>query len=122
MVMYARHTHYDVIKEVAKFKFEYHLTKRENANWDIAWTDGPITLGMLSRMQQYQRSNHLPGIYNLARKNMLGRHLMRLQTVFPDDYNFFPQTYNLPADFKEFVAQVNEKRNRTFIVKPEASC
>ena len=28
MVMYALHTHYDVIKEVAKFNFEYHLTKR----------------------------------------------------------------------------------------------
>ena len=73
-------------------------------------------------MQPYQRTNHLPGIYNLAKKNMLGRHLMRLQSVFPDDYNFFPPTYNLPEDFKEFLAQVTRKRNRTFIVKPEASC
>ena len=53
---------------------------------------------------------------------MLGRHLMRLQSIFPEDYNFFPPTYNLPADFKEFLTQVNQKRNRTFIVKPEASC
>ena len=53
---------------------------------------------------------------------MLGRHLMRLQQVFPEDFNFFPATYNLPADFKEFLLQVNKKRNRTFIVKPEASC
>ena len=30
MVMFAMYTHYDVIKEVAKFTFEYHLTKREN--------------------------------------------------------------------------------------------
>ena len=28
MVMYAQYTHYDVIKEVAKFNFDYHLTKR----------------------------------------------------------------------------------------------
>ena len=47
---------------------------------------------------------------------------MRLQAVFPEDYNFFPATYNLPDDFKEFLAQINGKRNRTFIVKPEASC
>ena len=73
-------------------------------------------------MQPYQRTNHFPGIYNLAKKNMLGRHLMRLQQVFPEDFNFFPATYNLPADFKEFLLQVNKKRNRTFIVKPEASC
>lgn len=47
---------------------------------------------------------------------------MRLQSVFPDDYNFFPPTFNLPADFKEFLYQVGNKRNKTFIVKPEASC
>ena len=29
LTMYAKQTHYDVIKEVAKFNFEYHLTKRE---------------------------------------------------------------------------------------------
>ena len=47
---------------------------------------------------------------------------MKLQSVFPEDYSFFPATYNLPVDFKEFLTQVNQKRNRTFIVKPEASC
>lgn len=78
MVMFALYTHYDVIKEVSKFTFEYHLTKRENCQWDIAWYDGPITIRLLQRMQQYQRTNHFPGIYNLAKKNMLGRHLMRL--------------------------------------------
>ena len=53
LVMYALHTHYDVIKEVAKFNFEYHLTKRENANWDIAWFDGPISIKFLSHMKPY---------------------------------------------------------------------
>ena len=53
MVMYAKHTHYDVIKEAAKFNFEYHLTKRENSQWDIAWSDGPITIQFLQRMQPY---------------------------------------------------------------------
>ena len=90
--------------------------------WDVGWYDGPITIKLLARMQPYQRTNHFPGIHNLAKKNMLGRHLMRLQQVFPEDFNFFPATYNLPADFKEFLLQVNKKRNRTFIVKPEASC
>lgn len=47
LVMFALNTHYDVIKEVAKFNFEYHLTKRMNAAWDIAWFDGPITIKML---------------------------------------------------------------------------
>ena len=78
MVMMAGFTHYDVIKEVAKFNFEYHLTKKEYCNWDIYWCDGPIGLKLISRMKAHQRVNHMPGIYNLAKKNMLGRNLMKL--------------------------------------------
>ena len=78
MVMMAGFTHYDVIKEVAKFNFEYHLTKKEYSNWDIYWCDGPIGLKLISRMKAHQRVNHMPGIYNLAKKNMLGRNLMKL--------------------------------------------
>ena len=78
IVMYAWNTHYDVIKEVGKFIFEYHLTRRENCDWDLAWFDGPIAIRFLQKMHQYQRTNHFPGMYNLAKKNMLGRHLMRM--------------------------------------------
>ena len=50
MVMMAGYTHYDVIKEVAKFTFDYHLTKKEFGNWDIYWCDGPIGLRLIQRM------------------------------------------------------------------------
>ena len=49
-----------------------------------------------------QRVNHLPGIYNLARKNMLGRHLMRMKKLLPKDFDFFPASYMLPHDYKDF--------------------
>lgn len=45
--MYCYWTHYDVIKEVGKFVFEYHLTRRERTDWDLAWFDGPIGLTFL---------------------------------------------------------------------------
>ena len=47
LTMFAGYTHYDVIKEVAKFNFEFHLTKKEFSNWDIAWYDAPYGLRML---------------------------------------------------------------------------
>jgi hypothetical protein len=28
----------------------------------------------------------------------------------------------LPNDMKDFLAQITDKRNKTFIVKPEAAC
>ena len=53
IVMFAWWTHYDVIKEVGKFAFEYHLTRREMADWDLSWSDGPNTIKFLQRMQPY---------------------------------------------------------------------
>ena len=47
---------------------------------------------------------------------------MRMKKYFPEDYDFFPPTWMLPSDYKDFKAQFNAKRAKTFIVKPEASC
>jgi tubulin polyglutamylase TTLL6/13 len=35
-------------------------------------------------MNQHQKINHFPGIYVLARKNLLGLHLMAMQNKFPE--------------------------------------
>lgn len=62
-------------------------------------------------------------MYALARKNHLARNLMRMQKIFPDDYKFFPQTWLLPSEYPDYRGQfAKKKNNKTFIVKPEASC
>lgn len=63
-------------------------------------------------------------MYALARKNHLARNLGRMQKMFPDDYKFFPQTYLLPTEYSDFRSLFKDKKksNKTFIVKPEASC
>lgn len=79
-------------------------------------------------MKPFQRINHFPGMYALARKDHLARNLNRMQRVMPAEYNFFPQTWLLPAEYGEFKKQFpdNMKRRKTtretFIAKPEASC
>ena len=45
-----------------------------------------------------------------------------MQRACPDEYTFFPPTWILPQDAKDFRAQFNQKKAKTFIVKPEASC
>jgi len=37
---------------------------------------------------------------------MLGRHLMRMNKLLPDDYNFFPTTYMIPHDYKDFIEEI----------------
>ena len=73
-------------------------------------------------MQLYQKINHFPSMYSIARKNHLGRNLMRMRKVFPDNYSFFPPTWLLPAEYGDFKNQFTKQKNKTFIIKPEASC
>lgn len=63
-------------------------------------------------------------MYALARKNYLAKNLAKMQKAFPDDYKFFPKTWLLPTEYPDFRNQFQnkKKKNKTFIVKPEASC
>lgn len=105
ITLFCKYTHYDIVREVGKTFCDFHLSRKERSDWDIAWFDGPISIKLLKEMNNYQRTNHFPGIYNLARKNFLGRHLMKMNKLLPDDYDFFPKTYMLPFDYKSFIEE-----------------
>jgi len=109
------------VKYVGKEIFQWKLVHEPEGGWDIYWTDNAVHPETLARMHPYQKINHFPGMYSLARKNHLGRYLMRMRKIFPESYKFFPRTFLLPSEYMEFRAQFNRK-NTTFIVKPEASC
>jgi len=123
IVMNVSDTQYEVVKYVGKKLFGWKLSyETETFDWDIMWTDNAVQPETLAKMQTYQKINHFPGMYSLARKNHLGRHLMRMKKAFPENYKFFPQTFLLPSEYSDFKAQFSKKKNKTFIVKPEASC
>lgn len=114
-------TKYDVVKYVGKELFNWKLSYESDGDWDVFWTDSAVVPETLARMDPYQKINHFPCMYSLARKNHLGRYLMRMRKAFPDKYKFFPRTFLLPMEYMDFRAQFNRKIS-TFIVKPEASC
>jgi hypothetical protein len=33
-----------VVKEAGKIFLEYHLTRKEKSDWDIAWFDGAVNI------------------------------------------------------------------------------
>lgn len=80
------------------------LSYDEQEDWDVWWVDGPINPTFLMRMQLYQRVSHFPGMYNLARKNLLAKNLYAMKKICPEEFNFFPKTWLLPADTKDFKA------------------
>eukprot|EP00347_Sterkiella_histriomuscorum_P011690 403371481 len=124
LIMNISQTKYYVVRYVAKKIYGMRLTHNDDEDWDIMWQDGAVNCERLYKMKPYQRVNHFAGMYALARKNHLARNLGRMQKKFPDDYKFFPQTYLLPSEYSDFRNQFNNKKkmNKTFIVKPEASC
>jgi tubulin polyglutamylase TTLL6/13 len=115
-------TKYDVVKYVGRRLYKWKLTHDPETEWDVCWTDNAVQVEQLAKMQPFQKINHFPGMYSLARKNHLGRNLMRMKKQFPDNFKFFPPTWLLPAEYSDFKSQFNKKKAKTFIVKPEASC
>jgi tubulin polyglutamylase TTLL6/13 len=114
-------TQYEIVKFVGRKIYNWKLTWDQEAEWDVRWTDNAVQPETLAKMQEHQRINHFPGMYSLARKNHLGKNLMRMRKHFPDNFKFFPPTWLLPSELSDFRAQFTKKKNRTFIVKPEAS-
>lgn len=41
-------------------------------------------------------------MYAMARKNLLAKNLLSMQKYFENDYKFFPNTWLLPSDMKQF--------------------
>ncbi|KAL3867098.1 hypothetical protein ACJMK2_044329 [Sinanodonta woodiana] len=58
----------------------------------------------------------------LCRKDLLARNMNRMLKLFPKEYNIFPKSWCLPADYGDFQAYTRQKKNKTYILKPESGC
>lgn len=94
----------------------------EDGDWNLYWTDFSVSLERVMDMKRYQKINHFPGMSELCRKDLLARNLNRMLKLFPKDYNIFPRSWCLPADHGDFLAYTRQKKNKTYILKPESGC
>lgn len=116
-------TKYEVVRHVLEKKMGFKVSlNEEEEESDLYWTDTAVPPEKLARMKPYQKINHFPGMYALARKNYLAWNIGRMYKHFPEDYNIAPRTWVLPADYSDFKAQFAGKKKKTYILKPEASC
>lgn len=109
---------YEVIRRTAA-KFAYKEVAESEA-WNLYWTDLSISIERCKEMKRYQKINHFPGMLEICRKDLLARNLNRMLRLFPKDYNFFPKTWCLPADLGEVLSYSRLRKNKTFILKPDA--
>ena len=99
--------------------FYYTLSWDPSEDWDLCWMDTGVTPQFVTKMKSYQKINHFPNMCCISRKNNLGNNLLKMRKEFKVDYGFFPQTWVLPSQWNEMKAELAEKKNRTYIVKPE---
>ena len=90
-------------------------------DFDVCWIDCGVPPESLAKLRSYQRISQFPGIQVISNKSKLARNLMKMRKCYPQEYDFFPQTFLLPVELNDFK---NHMRNRReiFIVKPEALC
>uniref|UniRef100_A0ACB8EUI6 Tubulin polyglutamylase ttll6 n=1 Tax=Sphaerodactylus townsendi TaxID=933632 RepID=A0ACB8EUI6_9SAUR len=91
-------------------------------DWTLYWTDYSVSLDRVLEMKSYQKINHFPGMCEICRKDLLARNMSRMLKLFPKEFNFFPRTWCLPADYGELQTYSRSKKNKTFICKPDSGC
>ncbi|KFW93209.1 Tubulin polyglutamylase TTLL13, partial [Phalacrocorax carbo] len=94
----------------------------ENEEWTVYWTDYSVSLERVMEMKRFQKINHFPGMIEICRKDLLARNLNRMLRLFPKEYNIFPRTWCLPADYGDFQAYRRARKTRMFICKPDSGC
>ncbi|CAD5121314.1 DgyrCDS9843 [Dimorphilus gyrociliatus] len=94
----------------------------EDEDWNLYWTDQSVALERVMEMKRYQKINHFPGMAEICRKDLLARNLNRMIKLFPKEYNVFPKSWCLPADYGDLQAYSRAKRHKTYILKPESGC
>ncbi|KAI0235683.1 Tubulin polyglutamylase TTLL13P [Lamellibrachia satsuma] len=94
----------------------------EDDDWNLFWTDYSVNLERVMDMKKYQKINHFPSMSEICRKDMLARNMNRMLKLFPKEYNVFPKSWCLPADFGDFQAHTRQKKHKTYILKPESGC
>ncbi|XP_053331380.1 tubulin polyglutamylase ttll6-like [Spea bombifrons] len=73
-------------------------------------------------MKQFQIINRFPGMSEICRKDSLARNMNRMFKFFPKEYNIFPRTWSLPADYEDFQAYSRRRKGETYICKPGRGC
>ena len=117
-------TRYECVRESLEHcGFATIRDERDDPNCLLYWSDLAVPNERISEMKPYQKINHFPGMGEICRKDALAKNMMKIQKIFPSDYDFVPKTWTMPQDANTFLNYAKEsskkrKKTKTFIAKP----
>ncbi len=98
------------------------LFEDTNLIWKIVVVNEMIPL--IKTLNKYQRYNHFPFTWEISRKDYLYTHYKIMQSKFPKDFNYIPQSFILPRD-KELVTLLFKdyefEADKLFLIRPFGS-
>lgn len=114
-------TKYDIVHKVC-LQSGMYITRDDDFNCFLIWSDSAVPVERISELKSFQKINHFPSMGEICRKDNLARNMAKMQRAHPEEYNFVPQTWVLPAEYAAFQGYCRElkkrKKQKTFIVKP----
>ena len=114
------------------FGWRETVTLAEDCNANVFWYERAISVGEVKLLNECQRVNMIPGMHDIgmpahrasnpaavcagcsrldprlrfpraaAKKTSLAKALNRMRTLFPSEFDFYPQTWTLPAQLESF--------------------
>merc|ERR1719225_2154891 len=99
----------------------FRLMRKTCTEWGGTWGKH-MKADLFKELHEGQKINHLPGTFNIGRKDRLWKNYHKLRIRFgKEEFSFLPRTFCLPGDTK-LLKKVWEKRGcrAKWIVKPPA--
>jgi hypothetical protein len=99
------------IVENAGFKYT------EAHDWNVLWIGKSAKPYLYDDLNAFQRINHFPNTFEITRKDKMCLNLKTMKEKFPNDYDFFPDTFIIPQDIGDFTLRFYNEPG-LWIVKP----
>eukprot|EP00038_Savillea_parva_P011907 m.201031 g.201031 ORF g.201031 m.201031 type:complete len:803 (+) comp21289_c0_seq1:71-2479(+) len=119
-------TKFPLVAETATSLGHVIATIENGASAHIIWSDGPTPPEVYPKLKGYQKVNNFPASGEISRKDLLALNLAKMESVAPDEYQFAPKSWVIPANLSTFERQCASARRRkghdntmpVYIVKP----
>ena len=100
------------VMEMKRYQVEKYLDHQSQQGGEIPWDSNwntdcavSVTQTFINNIIYYcvflfvQKINHFPGMIEICRKDLLARNMNRMLKLFPKDYNCFPRSWCMPAEY-----------------------
>jgi Tubulin-tyrosine ligase family len=80
-------------------------------DWNLLWIGHNPKPNFYEKISIYQKISHFPNSFEITRKDRLCSAMARMQELFgKENFNFIPETYNLPEDFSLLYSNFHNQR------------